>query len=382
MSKTTKLLLWIGIPLVVVIVILAIWKPWTEKEKEVIKIAFAGPLTGDNAIFGVPQLKAAELAVEQINKNGGILGKKLELVPFDDQADPKIATSIAQQIVSLGGFSVVVGHPNSGCAIPSSKIYNDGNILYIDTTATNPKLTQQGFKNVFRFAPTDAMQGISIANFIYEKLNKSELAIIHDNEAYGKGLADGVKNRFLEIGGKVVFEDSILAGDNDFRSLLKKIDEKGIRTVFYGGMLPEASKIVKQAKELGIDLVFIFGDGCYDEKIVELSGTDCKNVFITFLAPPWEDVESAKDFVNKYVEKYERVPAFAPYGYDAILVFAKAVELAGSLETDKLIEAMLSKEFKVEGVTGTITFNKNGQTEDKDFYVYTFNDNGEFTLFK
>ncbi len=353
-----------------------------KKEEKEIKIGAVMPLTGDGAVYGDPQRKAAELAVSEINEKGGLLGRKVVLVPQDDKKQPTEAANIAHMFNSSKDIVGVIGHPNSGTAKAASPIYNEKNMPFVITSATNPDITMQGFKNVFRFAPTDDMQGISDANFIFDSLKTNSIVILHDNDAYGKGLADQVKQHFESLGGKVLLFDAIAVGENDYRSILSKAKKLKPAVIFYGGMHPEAAKLLKQAKEIGLNTKFVFGDGCFDEELLKLSGTDGKNVYVSFLAAPWEEVPTAKNFVDKYQKLYGNVPPFAPYGYDAVMVLAEGIKRAGSKDADKVIAALHAPDFVFEGVTGKIKFDSNGQVTDRAFYFYTFNDNGNFVLYK
>lgn len=351
-----------------------------QPEPDEIKIAAAMPLTGDGAFYGEPQRKAAAMAVEEINNNGGLLGRKLILLAHDDKAQATEAVNLAHMFAANRDIAGVIGHPNSGNAIAASKIYHDHQIPYVATSPTNPTLTQQGFENVFRFAPTDDMQGISGAKFIFDNLKVDSIVVIHDNASYGKGLADGVKRHFESLGGKILLFDAIIAGERDYRSILSKVASLNPKVVFYGGMMPEGAVLVRQAKELGIDSQFVFGDGCFDEKLKGLAGTSCSNVYISFLAPPWEEVPDAEAFVKKYKERHRSVPPFAPYGYDAVLVLAEAIKKANSSRRENIIGALRDPEFEVQGVTGKIKFDKNGQTVGRLFYFYTFDAEGKLAL--
>lgn len=366
----------------IIILSLIVFIGCVKKEEKEIKIGSVMPLTGDGAVYGEPQRKAAELATTEINEKGGLLGRKVVLVAQDDKKEPKEAANIAQMFTSSKDIIGVIGHPNSGAAIAASKIYSEKNMPFVITSATNPVITQQGFKNIFRFAPTDDMQGISDADFIFNILKVSALVVIHDNAAYGKGLASQVKQHFESLGGKVLLFDAIMAGESDYRSLLSKLKNYKPAAVFYGGMHTEAAKLLKQAKEIGLDSKFIFGDGCFDESLLKLSGTDGKNVYVSFLAAPWQEVPSAKSFVEKYQKLYGNVPPFAPYGYDAVMVLAEGIRRAGSTDANKVITALRAPDFTIEGVTGKIKFDSNGQVTDRAFYFYTFNDNGNFVLYK
>jgi branched-chain amino acid transport system substrate-binding protein len=354
----------------------------TKKEPKEISIGAAMPLTGEGAVYGEPQRRAAELAVQDINNKGGLLGKRITLDAQDDKAQPADAVNIANLFTSLRDVAGVFGYPNSGSAIPASKIFHSRKMPYVATSPTNPILTQQGFENVFRFAPTDDMQGISAAEFIFNRLKVHSIVIIHDNASYGKGIAMQVKKHFESLGGNVLFSEALITGERDYRSVLLKSKSYKPEAIFYGGMMPEGSILVKQAVELGLDTKFVFGDGCFDEKFRELAGTNCRNVYISFLAPPWEAVPTAKEFVEKYKARYGPVPPFAPYGYDAVIVLAEAIKRANSLAHEKIIQALSDPGFIVQGVTGEIKFDQNGQTTGRRFYFYIFNEQGKLVLYE
>jgi branched-chain amino acid transport system substrate-binding protein len=354
-----------------------------NQRKETIKIGFSSPLTGDGAVYGVPQKNAAQLAIDEYNNKGGVLNKKLILIPQDDKAEPKEAVNNANYFVSNSDIVGVIGYPNSGNAIAAAKIFSDKSMPFIASSPTNPVLTELGYHNIFRFAPTDDFQASSSSEFILNKLKINKIAVIHDNEAYGKGIAEGLRKNFTELGGEVGFFDAIQAGNQDFKSILIKVSKSKLNTIFYGGMLREGALLIKQAKELGLKIDFIFGDGCFDNHLEELAGTDCKNVFISFLAPPWEELESSRNFVESYHRTFNiGVAPFAPYGYDAVKVLVEAIKAANSTEKDKILKVLKSSDFKLNGITGEITFDEKGQNHNQRFYFYTFNEDGKLVLYK
>lgn len=349
--------------------------------KDVVKIGAAFPLTGDGAIFGISQRNAAQLAIDELNKAGGLNGKRIIMLVEDDMALPREAVSAAQKLSLDREVLAVIGHPYSSCAIPASKVYNENNVVFLTTTATNPVLTNQGFRNVFRFAPTDDMQGFSIADFIFSKLEFSSIALLHDNAAYGKGIAENVKKRFLELGGRILIEDSIDPESRDFRDMIIKLRRINPSVVFFGGMLHEGAQLVKQAKEMGLETIFVFGDGCYDQTFIDLAGTDCKNVFISFIAAPVDQLESTKAFYENYKREFGEMPSlFAPYAYDAIYLLIDALNKSTQIDRESLLETMSGDDYSYVGITGPITFDENGQTTGRSFYFYTFDDEGKLSL--
>ena len=380
MSRNRRLSLG-GLVLVGLVVALsfALFRNRTQGDKD-IYIGAAMPLTGDGASYGVPQKLAAELAVAEINKAGGVLGRHLQLVPEDDQAQPVQAANVARLLAADPRIVAVLGHPNSGNAMPASRIYHESGVPYIVTSATNPAITKQGFSNVFRFAPTDDMQGRSAADFAYDELHSRRLAVLHDNATYGEGLARNARDRFRERGGTVALFDAIQAGQANYRPVLRVVRDSRPDALFYGGMLPEAAVLLREARELGLDFPMIFGDGAFDTRLLSLSGTDGKGVYVSFLAPPWKDVKSSTAFFDAYKARYGEVPPFAPYGYDAVLVIAQAIRRAHSTNRGKILRALQDPSFRVNGATGPISFDHDGQTDRGRFYFYTFNESGAFVL--
>ena len=238
------------------------WAACGPKEK-VVRIAVAVPLTGDMGTEGQGLRRAVELAVEEANASKRF-DFKLEAAPFDDRADPKEAVNVANLIVSDSRIIAVVGHYNSGCAIPAAKVYARAGIPMISPAATNPEVTRQqmssdwvGPKIVFRVVPTDDVQGSEAARFIHGKLGKRRVALLHDKSPYGQGLAEEFKKTFLSLGGKLSSEDGISIGDKDFKALLTRIKSADPEGVYFGGLYTEAGLIVKQMRELGIKPRFL-----------------------------------------------------------------------------------------------------------------------------
>jgi len=349
-------------------------------KKEVVVIG-VGPLTGEGAVYGKPQIEAAAMAIEEINRAGGLLGQQIKFIPYDDKKDPKEAVSIAQQVVINSNVIAVIGHPNSGAAMAASKVYNQHRYPFIVSSATNPQITDQGFDNVFRFAPTDAMQGKSIALFVKNTLARNSLWIIYSNMEYGKGLAESVRENFLAQGGIVKYFDSTEPNATDYRPAIAKLKSTNPEIIVFPAMLPEAAKFIRQLKEQNVKATVILGDGAFDENLKSLSGSDCSKVILSFLVPPWETIPTAKTFVEKFTQKYGSLPPFAPYGYETIEVLATAVTKANSFDRDKIITALHSSDFTVKGITGTITFDQKGQARDRLFSFYKFSANGKLIAY-
>ena len=229
----------------------------TKKETNSIKIGAAGPLTGDLATFGADQLNGMKLAVEEWNAKGGVLGKKIVIVEGDDQRDPKQAVSAANKLVNEGVVGVV-GHFNSNCSIPASEVYHKANIPQISHGSTNPKLTEQGFDNVFRVCGRDDQQGKVSADFAVNVLKVKRVAVIHDKTTYGQGLADEFR-KALDKKAEVLLYEGIGIGEKDYSPVVTKIKALNPDLVFFGGLYVEGGLLIKQFKAVGGTAPFIGG---------------------------------------------------------------------------------------------------------------------------
>ena len=237
------------------------------EEVVVVKIGHAGPLTGGIAHLGKDDENGARLAVDEATAASIKIGGKtvkFELMSEDDQADPKMGPTIAQKFADAK-VAGVAGHLNSGVSIPASAVYNQAGIPMISGSATNPKLTEQGFKNVFRIVGRDDQQGPAIAQYL-ANMKVKKVAIADDATAYGEGLANEVEKTLKAAGVQIVAREKATDKTTDFKAILTKMKGKAPDAIFYGGMDATGGPMIKQARELGIKAVFSFGDGaCTDE---------------------------------------------------------------------------------------------------------------------
>jgi len=328
----------------------------------VIKIGHVAPLTGGIAHLGKDNENGARLAVEEINAAGGIkIGDKtfnLELVPEDDKADPKEGTVAAQKLVDAG-VAAVVGHLNSGTSIPASKIYADANVTQISPSATNPKLTEQGFKTTFRVVANDNQQGAVLANYAAETLKAKTIAIVDDRTAYGQGLADVVERVAKEKGLKVVAREFTNDKATDFNAILTKIRGTKPDVIMYGGMDATAGPMAKQMKQLGIKSVLLAGDGVCSPEFIKLAGDAATVLHCSMAGEAVEKLAKGAEFVDKYKKRFNAdVQVYSPYSYDAVYVITDAIKRAGSADRAAITAAMPATNYP--GVTGTIAFDDKG----------------------
>ena len=344
------------------------------KEK-VVKIAVSVPLTGDMGTEGQGLRRAVEMAVEEANA-AQRFPFKLAAVPLDDRADPKEAVNVANLVVSDPRVVAVVGHYNSGCAIPAAKVYARAPVAMVSPAATNPEVTAQqltkdwiGPKMVFRVVPTDDVQGSYAAQFAHKKLGKRRMALLHDKSPYGQGLAEQFKKTFVENGGKIVSEDGIGVGDKDFKALLTKIksDSSKPEGIYFGGLYTEAGLLLKQMRELGMKdpFVFISGDGSMTYGLFDVAGESAEGAYLSIVGVPADELPSAAKFVADYKARWpsdERKP-FDHFGYEAANIILAALERAGSPDREKVIEELRKTDFK--GVLGVTRFDEKGDTTSK-----------------
>jgi len=341
--------------------------------EEVVKIGHVAPLTGGIAHLGKDNENGARMAVDEINAAGGVkIGDKtlkLELLGEDDKADPKEGTLAAQKLVDAGVVAVV-GHLNSGTSIPASKIYADANVTQISPSATNPKLTEQGFKTTFRVVANDNQQGGVLANYAANEMKAKTIAIIDDRTAYGQGLADVVEKVSKEKGVKVVAREFTNDKATDFNAILTKVRAAKPDVVMYGGMDATAGPMAKQMKQLGIKAPMLAGDGVCSPEFIKLAG-DAANVLTCSMAgEAVEKLAKGEEFKQKYKAKFnQEVQVYSPYSYDAVYVITEAIKRAGKADRASITAAMPATNYA--GLTGQIAFDDKGDIK-----------NGAISMFK
>ena len=344
----------------------------TKTDEKVIRIGAAGPMTGDQSKMGIDLRNSVELAVAEWNEKGGVLGKKIEIVAGDDAADPKQAVSIANKFINQRVVAVV-GHWNSSCSIPASEYYNNANVVMITPATTNPKLTLQGFKRVFRVCGTDDQQGKVAAAFVVKTLKPKRVAIIHDKTAYGQGLADFFQ-RSLGDAAEVVYFDGIVQRDPDYKAVLTAIKDKRPEVYFFGGIYPEAGRLVRQAKEVGLTAPMITGDGVYDPTFLNIAGKAAEGTLVTFGKDP-SGLSTAKDFNANYKTRYGEPGPYSIYAYDAANIILTAIQATGTTDGVKVSEYISRTTFK--GAFGDISFDTNGDVTIAPYVVWQVKD-GQF----
>ena len=265
---------------------------WATASQADIAIALAGPLSGPAATYGEQTRAGVEAAVADINAKGGINGEKLVLTVEDDACDGKQAVAVANKLVNRKVVAVI-GHVCSGAAVAAADVYADEGILMVTPTATTPQLTESGLKNVFRVCGRDDQQGVVAARAILDRFKGRKVAILHDKQAYGKGLADAVKAELNKAGVQEALYASVNAGERDYTPVVTRLKSEGIDVVYYGGYETEFGLIVRQAAELKFAPQFIGADGLNGQSYWNITGPAGEGTLFTFAPDPQGKPEAA-----------------------------------------------------------------------------------------
>jgi branched-chain amino acid transport system substrate-binding protein len=342
--------------------------------QDTIKIGEFGSLTGDNASFGTSQNEGVQMAVEEINNAGGVLGKKIDLTVEDNQTKQGQTTTIVRKLISQDHVVALVGEVASSKTLEAAPIAQEAKIPLIATAATNPKVTQVG-DYIFRVCFIDDFQAVVIARFILENLHKTKVAFMTDvKQDYSVGLTQFAKDYLLKNGGQVVKQQSYSSGDKDFRAQLTDIKSADPDVIIITGYYPEASLIVRQGRQLGIKAVFAGGDGWDGSSLIPVGGKAIEGAYFSNHFSTEDKSPAVQEFVTKYKKKYNnKTPdAFAALGYDAVNLLADAIKRAGGTDSEKLRDAIAdTKDFP--GVTGKITINPE-RNANKSAVIITIKD--------
>ncbi len=350
----------------------------------VVKIGHVGPVSGAQAHYGKDNENGARMAIEDLNAKGVTIGGKkvkLELVAEDDAADPKQGTAAAQKLCDAK-VAGVAGHLNSGTTIPASAVYNQCGIPHVTPSATNPKLTQQGFKTTFRLLANDNALGAGLALHAANNLKIKKVAIIDDRTAYGQGVAEVFKKTALAQGIQIVDEQFTNDKATDFMAILTAIKSKGPDAVFYGGMDPQAGPMLRQMDQLGLSSVKFFGgDGICTAKLAELSGgaKSLTGVVCAEGGSSLEKMPGGKAWKARYDAKFpNQFQVYSPYVYDAVHVLVDAMVKAGSADPKVYLSKLAATDY--QGVTTKVQFEADGELKNPAMTLYVYKDGKKVAL--
>jgi ABC-type branched-subunit amino acid transport system substrate-binding protein len=339
----------------------------------VVKIGHSGPLSGAQAFSGKDNESGARLAIEELNARPiTVAGKKLkfELQSEDDQGDPKAGVAAAQKLIDQG-VKFVVGPYNSGVAIPASRAYNDAGVL-IATVATNPKITQQGYKGLFRVNASDSQLGTKMALYAANELKLKTVAVIDDRTAFGQGVAEEFKKQAKAAGMTVAGHEFTNDKAFDFTSILTKLKTKKVEAIFFGGYAPQAAPMARQMKQLGITARLLGGDTICTAEMGKLGGDAVgDNVLCSQGGAILDKAASGPAFKAKFKARFKQdADVYAAAYYDATMMYAQAMQKANSLDPQKVAATISAGSYK--GVAGTYSFDEHGDMKQSPVTIFNF----------
>jgi branched-chain amino acid transport system substrate-binding protein len=342
--------------------------------KGTIKIATQSPLSGELAALGEGIKLGTQLAIEKFKGNVEKAGFKVEFVPYDDQAKPDVGVANAKNIIADKEILIVIGHLNSGVAIPSSEVYKEDNLVMISPANTNPVITDRGLPNVNRVCGRDDVQGVVGARFAKDELKAKSVYIVHNKNQYGQGIAEffqeWAKKNGMQVHGFEGTEERA-----NFDPILTPVKAKNPDLVYFGGEYPQAAPLFRQAREKGIKAKFMGPDGLDSTELLKLGGEAVVGMHFTTVAGGVKEYPDAKTFAEDYKKKFGKDPEpFAAQSYDATAIGLKALEAAikdggGKLPTREAV-AKATRTIKHKGITGSVEFDDKGDPKKATYLIY------------
>lgn len=336
------------------------------------------PTTGSEAKMGQDMNNAIQMAADEINEKGGINGKKIKLIFADDACDPQTATAAANKLVSQGVTAVVGGYC-SGATLPATGVYHNAGIPMVVTAANSAKIPAQGYKEVFLVNGTTVHQAAQASDYMVNKLGGKRIAIIHDNSAFAKDLAENTKKEVEQKGGQVVAFEAVNPEEKDFTALLTKLKNLKPDATYWTAYYAAGGLFIKQFKQLGVPGAIGVGDGANDKTLIDIAGKQAAEGTFVTTSPTPEFIPAAKSFNDTYKNKFKADPGpYSALSYDGMRLLADALTRANSTDKAAIVKALqATKSFQTFG--GNITFKEDGTLEKSNFIIIQVKD-GKFAL--
>ncbi len=352
-------------------------------EGDTIKIGFVGPLTGDSQPWGEAQLNEIQLCVDNINENGGILGKQVELVYYDNRADNIESANATRRLIQEDGVCAILGPNASGAAIAMASVCDENQVPMIATNATNPSVTVDDDGNVrpyvFRVCLTDNQYGESIASYAYNEMGIRNVAILYEvGSDYSMGLETAFTQSFTELGGTILTTEGYKTDDVDFRAQLSTIKDLNPDAIFLPALYKQITLATNQARELGEDAVFLGTDSWFNGDVLDTAGSSVEgSIFTAAMDTENEALDSIKaEYLEAYGEEIDTMGTTGYYGYDVFMVLKAAIEQAGNDDPTAIRDA-LEGISDVEGCVGTISLDPDTHNPARTVAIMTV-ENGAF----
>lgn len=350
----------------------------STKEPTVLKIGVVGPMTGEGATYGAAMKRGINLALEEINEEGGLLDKKIKAIYEDSKLMPREGINALNKLINKDGVQVVIGAAASRVTLNMAPFAEKSKVVLISSISTADKLKEAG-DYIFRNVPPNLQQGISAAKFVANKLKVSDAAVFYKNDEYGISLSEAFIDYFKKIGKEILIIESYQPDETDFRNQLIKISKFNPEVVFFPGNYEDTGKILRQAKELGMKSIFIGGDGSYSPELINIAGDAAEGSYYTVMSLPPNSDPIYSSFKKDYIDNYSQEPdVYSVYAYDAAMVIFQAIKSAGEYNGTKIKDELYDIEYN--GITGKIEFDKYGEVK-KEYAIYIVK-NVEFVLYQ
>lgn len=327
---------------------------------DTIKVGVYVDLTGQTSSFGQSTRNGIQLAVDEINAAGGVGGKKIQLIVEDDQGRPEQAKTVVSKLINQDKVQAVLGEVASTNSLAAAPVAQEAKIPMITPSSTNPKVTEVG-DYISRVCFIDPFQGSTAAKFAAASLNAKTAAILGDvNSDYSKGLTEFFRQEFTKNGGRIVAEEAYTQSDPDFKGQLTKIRNLNPDVLYVPGYYGQVGIIARQARELGMNMPMIGGDGWDSPELWKLGGESLKNSYISNHYSADNPAPEIQNFVKAYQAKFNVVPdSLAALAYDAAKVLADAIKRAGGANDSAKLKDAINGTKNFAGVTGMITLDAN-----------------------
>ncbi len=338
-----------------------------------IKVAIVGAMSGPVAQYGDMEFTGARQAIADINAKGGVNGNKLVGVEYDDACDPKQAVAVANKVIN-DGIHYVIGHLCSSSTQPASDIYEDEGVIMITPAATAPDLTTRGYKLVLRTTGLDSDQGPTAAKYILEHVKPQRIAVVHDKQQYGEGLARAVQDSLKKSNANVVLFEGVTAGDKDFSTLVARLKKENVDFVYFGGYYPEMGQILRQARAAGLTTKFMGPEGVGNSSLSNIAGAASEGMLVT-LPKRYDQVPANQPIVDALkAKKLDPTGPFVWTTYAALQSLTTAMQRTSSTEPAKLAADLKAK--SVDTVMGPLSWDEKGDLKGFEFGVFEWHADG------
>jgi len=334
------------------------------KKEEVIELGATFPLTGEVASYGLKAKRGIELKADEINSQGGILGKKIVIDFQDDKNDKKEAVSIFHKFATIDKFPVVFGSAGSTVTLAIAPLANRYKVILISPISSSSRLSTEGGEYFFRTIPADNLQAEILAKWVFDSASRN-VGVVYTNNSWGKPLSEHFGEIFTDLGGNILLSEGVVENSNDFRSVITKLKEfENLDAIVSPTYPKEGGVFVRQIKEMGLDVRLFGGDNWGAPEFINIAKDSAEGIFYT--APSQAKSTAYGQFEKKYLEKFgEKPDVFSSYAYDAATAILKAVEKAGSIDREMILNAL--KNISFIGVSGEISFKSNGDLKSEAF---------------